>query len=73
MISLDKCNGGYNVVDDLSMKICVRSKTKDVNIKVFNMITTTDKIKTLEKYFSWNCKCKFDSTTCNASQKLNND
>ena len=30
-ISLDKCNGGCNDVDDLSRKICVPSVTKDVN------------------------------------------
>ena len=30
MISLDKCNGSYNVADGLSTKICVPSETKDV-------------------------------------------
>ena len=39
MISLDKCNGSCNAVNDLSTKIRVPSKTKDVNMKVFNMIT----------------------------------
>ena len=39
IVSLDKSNGSFNVVDDLSMKICVPSKTKNVNVKVFNMIT----------------------------------
>ena len=36
MISLDKCNGSCNV---LSPKKCVLKETKDVNVKVFNMIT----------------------------------
>ena len=31
MISLDKCNGSYNV---LFPKICVQKKTKDTNVKV---------------------------------------
>ena len=31
MISLNKCNGSCNVVDDLSTKICVPSKTKDID------------------------------------------
>ena len=35
MISLDKCNGSCNVLDDLSTKTCASSKTKDVNVKVF--------------------------------------
>ena len=39
LISLHDRNPSCNVVDDLSMKICVPSKTKDENIEVFNMIT----------------------------------
>ena len=35
MISLDKCNGSCNVLDDLSTKTCASSKTKDVNVKLF--------------------------------------
>ena len=38
MISLDKCKGSWNAVDDLSTKISVPSETNDVNVKVFNMI-----------------------------------
>ena len=36
MISSDKCNGSCN---DLSPKICVPKKTKEIDFKVFNMIT----------------------------------
>ena len=35
-ISLGKCYKSFNVVNDLSMTICVPSKKKDINIKVFN-------------------------------------
>ena len=45
MISLRKCNGSCNVVYDLSIKICVPRKTKDANVKVFNMRTTINKAK----------------------------
>ena len=49
MISLDKSNGRYNVVD-LSIKICALSETKGIN-EVFNMIT---RIKNIGKvYFMW--------------------
>ena len=39
MTSLDQFSGNCNFVDDLTTKICVPSKTKDVNVKVLNMIT----------------------------------
>ena len=65
MVSLGKCNGSCNAIDDLSTKICVPSETKDVNVKVFRMITRVNEVKSLVKHFSCDCKCKFDSTTCN--------
>ena len=33
MVSLDERNGSCNNVDDLSPKICLTSKSKDVNVK----------------------------------------
>ena len=72
MVSLDKCSGRCNSADDLSMKICVPSKTKDVNVKVFNMITNRNETKTMLKHISCDCKCKLNSTTCNSNQKWNN-
>ena len=38
MVGLDKYNGSFNVVDDLSMEIHVLSEIEDINVKVFNMI-----------------------------------
>ena len=37
-LSLNKCSGNYNATNDLYTKICVRSKTKDVNVKAFNIV-----------------------------------
>ena len=73
MISLDKCSGSCNSVGDLATKICVPSKTKDVNVKVFNMITNKNEVKTLVKHTSCDCKCKFHSTACNSNQKWNTE
>ena len=39
MFSLDRCNGSCDTLDDLPSTICVPSKTKDVNLNVFIMIT----------------------------------
>ena len=67
MISLEKCNGSSNV---LSPKICVEKKTtKEINVKVLNIITNINEAKTMTKHISCDCKCKFNSTTCNSNQK----
>ena len=44
--SLDDCNGSFNNVVDLSIKICVPIKTRDVNVKVFKTITKRNEANT---------------------------
>ena len=56
MISLDKCSRSCNSVDEFSMKICVPSKTKDTNVKVFNMITNKSETKIVIRHISCDCK-----------------
>ena len=56
LISLGKCNGSCNAVDNLSMKISFPNKIKNVNVKIFNMITKTYKAKTLVKHISCDFK-----------------
>ena len=73
MISLNKCTESCNAVDELSTKLYVSSKTNDINVKVFNMIIRMHETKTLVKHISCDCKCKFNSRTCNSNQKWNND
>ena len=68
MINLDKCNGSCNI---LSPQICVPKETKDMNIKVFNTITNKNDAIAMRKYISFDCKCNFNSTTCNSNQKWN--
>ena len=69
MISLNKCIGDCNV---LSSKIYYPKETKDINVKAFNMITNKNEAKSMTKYITCNCKCKFSSTTLNSNQKWNN-
>ena len=61
MISLNKCTESGNV---LSSNICVPQETKDINIKVFNMLNK-NKAKAMTENISFHCQYKFNSTTCN--------
>ena len=70
MISLNKRTDSYNV---LSPKRCVPKETKHINVKAFNMITNEDEAKAMTKHVSCDCKCKFNSTTCNSKQIWNNE
>ena len=52
IINLDKCRGICNFFHGLSTNICVPSKTKDVNVKVINIITNKNEAKTILKHIS---------------------
>ena len=53
LISLGRCNGRCNVFNYLSTIVRVLSETKDVNVKLFNMITRINVAKTMVKHISW--------------------
>ena len=53
--------------------MCVPIKTEDLSLSVLNMITGINESKTLTKYVSCECKCKFNGRKCNSDQWWNNN
>ena len=53
--------------NDLSNKVCILSKTEDLNLSVFNMIRGMNESKRLAKHISCKCKCKLDGTKFNSN------
>ena len=50
----------------------VPKETKNMNVKVFNMVTKKDEAKAMIEHISCDCKCKFNNTTCGSNQEWNN-
>ena len=73
VVKLDRCPGSCNTINDVSNKVCVPSKTEDLNLSKFNMITEINESETLTNHISCECKCKFDGKKCNSNQWWNND
>ena len=65
-VKSDRWVGSCNILNDLSNKVSIPNKTEDLNLSVFNVITGTNKPKTLTKYISCKCKCKFVGRKCNS-------
>ena len=51
-VKLNICVGSCNTLNDLSNKVCIRKKTEDLNLSVFNMITGINGSKILTKHIS---------------------
>ena len=71
-VKLDSCVGSCNTLNNLSNKVCAPNKTEDLNLSVFNMITSINEAKALAKHISCECKHGFDVTKCNLNQWWNN-
>ena len=66
MISSDKFSRNCNI---LSPKICVPKETKDINVKIFNMITNKYKAEAMTERILCDCTSKFNNAICNSDQK----
>ena len=70
-IKTSKCSGNCNNINDPYAKICVPDVVKDLNVKVFNLMSRTNETR----YIKWNetckCKCRLDASVCNIKQHWN--
>ena len=56
-----------------SGRVCAPSRTEDVKLSVFNIVTRINESKALAKHISCECKCESDGRKCNSNQNWNND
>ena len=68
VIKLNKSDGSYNTLNDLSNRVCVPDKTEVLNIHVFNMISGKNESNFLRKYLPCKYKCRLDRKKCNSDQ-----
>ena len=70
-IKTSKCSGHCNNIKNPYAKICVPNVIKDLNIKVFNLISRTNETRFIEWYETCKCKCRLDAIVCNNKQRWN--
>ena len=72
-VEINKCSGNCNNINDPYAKICVPDTVKDLNLKVFNLISRTNETR----YKKWHktCKwiCRLDKIIYNSKQRWNKD
>ena len=70
-ISTSKCSGSCNNINGPYPKLCVPDVVKNLNIKVFNLISMTNKTRHIKWYESCKCKCRLILN--NVGMKINVD
>ena len=63
-IETSKCSGTCNNINYPYAKICVPDVVKNLNVKVFNLMSSTNETRFIEWYETCKCECKFGANIC---------
>ena len=72
-IKTSKCSGNWNNINDPYAKICVPDVIKDLNIKVYNLMSRNNEARHIKQHEPCKCICRLDAIVCNHKQRWNND
>ena len=70
-ITISEYNGSCN--NDSYAKLCVPDTIKNINFKVFNLMSRTKETRHIEWYKTCKCKCRLNVSVCNNKQRWNGD
>ena len=64
-IKTSNCSGSCNNINNPLAKLCVPDVVKNLNIKVFNIVSGTNETRRRESHETCKCECRFNSSVCN--------
>ena len=64
-IKTSKCSGSCNNINNPYAKICVPDVIKDLNVKVFNLMSRTNETRHIKWHETCKCKCRLDASVFN--------
>ena len=70
-IKTSKCSGNCNNINDPYAKIYVPDVVKDLNVKVFNLISRINETRYIKWHETCKCICRLDAIVCNNKQRWN--
>ena len=70
-ISVNKCS--CSNINDPYAKLCVPDVVKNINVKVFNLMSRTNKTRHIEWHETCKWKCRVDSRVCYDKQRWNKE
>ena len=67
------CSGSCNNINNPYAKLCVPEFIKNLNVKVFNLMSRTSETKHMKWHKMCKCQCRLDAIVCNNKQRWNKD
>ena len=72
-IKTSKCIGSCNNINNPCAKLRAPDVVKNLNIKVFNLVSGTNETKRIDWHEKCKCKGRFNRSVCNNKQPWNDD
>ena len=72
-IKISRCKGSCNTINNPYAKICGPDQIKNINVKVFNILSRTNETRHIKWHETCKCKCTLDASICNNNQRWNDD
>ena len=70
-IKINKFSGNCNNIDNPYARICVPDIIKNLNFKVFNLMSRTNETRRIEWHEKCKCECRLNAIVCNNKQRWN--
>ena len=68
-VKINNCN----TINDPYAKTCVPDIVKNLNVKVFNLMSRTNETKSIKLHETCKCICRLNKIICNNNQRWNKD
>ena len=72
-VKISKCSGSCNNINDPYANLCVPDLSKNMNVKVFNLISRTNETRYIKWHETCKCKCGLDASVFSNKQRWNED
>ena len=68
-IKTSKCSDSFNNINDPYAKMFVPNVIKNLNVKVFNLMSRTNETRHIKWHEMCKCKCRLDASVCSNKQR----
>ena len=72
-VKINRCSVNCNNINDPYVRICVPDTVKNLNVKVFSVMSRTNETRPIKWHESCKCICRLNENICNNKQRWNKD
>ena len=68
-VKINRCSGNCNNINDPYAKLCLPDIAKNLNVKVFNLMSRSNETRSIKSRETCKCICRLKKIICNSKQR----